>query len=79
MEPNDLNMAETLIKDLETVKKAIHELQFKVKDKDVIEYLRNMSQGIEYDFRNEEEFAHELIAQAEEEQIEYERSRIYEE
>lgn len=73
----ELNMAEQLIKDIELVKDVIHNLQFSVKDVGVIEYLRDMSQGIEHDLSEKEELAHELIAQAEQEQIDFERQEYY--
>lgn len=77
MEAKDLNIAEQLIKDMELVKDVIHNLQFAVKDAGVIEYVRDLSQGIEHDFQPKEELAHELIAQAEQEQIDFEGSNYY--
>lgn len=77
METEDLNNAEALIKDVETIKRTIHDLQFKLTNLDVLTYLKDMSQGIEEDWKTEENKAYELIAQAEEEQIEFERAKVY--
>lgn len=77
METEDLNNAEALIKDIETIKRTIHDLQFKLTNLDVLTYLKDMSQGIEEDWKTEENKAYELIAQAEEEQIEFERAKVY--
>lgn len=77
METEDLNNAEALIKDVETIKRTIHNLQFKLTNLDVLTYLKDMSQGIEEDWKTEENKAYELIAQAEEEQIEFERAKVY--
>ena len=74
---NELNQAEKLIKDIKTIKNTIHELQFKLQDSDLINYIRDMSQGIEYDWKEKENFAYELISQAETEQIDYERRDYY--
>lgn len=73
----DLNMAEQLVKDVELVKSVIHNLQFAVKDIGVIEYLKDMSQGIEHDLGEPENLARELIAQAEQEQIDFEGQNYY--
>ena len=77
METEDLNNAEALVRDIETIKRTIHDLQFKLTNLDVLTYLKDMSQGIEEDWETEENKAYELIAQAEEEQIEFERAKVY--